>query len=210
MKKMIIVVLVLSTFYIWLHATIVGSRHDFNRPNAGQVCIYCHTPHNANPSQNFYYLWNRVYVPTISALYNGTYTDPMTRASWISYACLSCHDGTQTRADLGTLYSFGPRNVGAAVQDPPDVTSGTNDTLIYSHPVDMDVAPGRLPPTKFNPPSTWGYPLYNFSGIQPGADSVMTCSTCHDPHNVDVAQPPYSFLRGDTTNSQICLDCHIK
>ncbi|MEO0255584.1 MAG: cytochrome c3 family protein [candidate division WOR-3 bacterium] len=210
MQKYIIAIISLGAFFIWLHATVVGSRHDFNRPNQGQVCIYCHTPHNANPNQNFYYLWNRVYVPTITALYNGTYTDPMTRASWLTYACLSCHDGTQTAADMGTLYSYGPRNVGTAVQNPPDVTSGTNDSLIYSHPVDMDVAPGILPNTEFNPPSGWPYPLYNFSAQQPNADSVMTCATCHDPHNTQVFNPPYRFLRGDTTNSQICLDCHRK
>ncbi len=213
MKKLIIVLVCLGMTIVLLYAGVAGSKHDFNRPNTGRVCIFCHAPHNANPNQLFYYLWNRVYVPTITALYDGTYTDPMTSASWVTYACLSCHDGTQTAADMGTLYSYGPKTVGLNVLDPPDITSGTNDSLTSSHPVDMDVAPNILPSTDFTAPSTWpanNLPLFDLSNQQTGADSVVTCATCHDPHNQNVFTPAYKFLRADTTNSTICTTCHIK
>lgn len=167
-----------------LLATVAGSKHDFNRPNQGRVCIYCHTPHNANPNSNAYYLWNRAYMPSGPfTLYDATYTDPMTNASFHTFMCLSCHDGTQTAADMGELYTD-TLGVGTAVQDPPDITSGTQDSLITTHPVDMDVAPGILPSSDFNAPSGWpgnNLPLFDFSSISHPSKQVQTLLS-HVPH----------------------------
>jgi len=220
MKKYIIGLLILPLGVIFLHATVVGSKHDFNRPGTGRVCVYCHTVHGARTSSNTYYLWSRNYVPSGPfVMYDASYTDPMTNASYHTYLCLSCHDGTITTTNLGELNIFGAlvtRTIGAGVQNPPDITApygsppvGGADTLTGSHPIDMDVAPGILPGSDFTPPGIWPYPLFDFSALEPGADSVVTCATCHEPHNIGTVIPEY-FLRGDTTNSQICLDCHIK
>jgi len=224
MKKFAIALISLGAVIILLQAAVVGSKHDFNRPGQGRVCVYCHTVHGAKTSSNTYYLWSRNYVPSGPfVMYDGRYTDPMTNASYHTYLCLSCHDGTITTTNLGQLNIFGQlvtRNIGTGVQDPPDITApygspppaGAADTLTGSHPVDMDVAPGILPSSDFTAPSTWpgnNLPLFDFSSQQAGADSVVTCATCHEPHNVGTVVADL-FLRADTLNSQICTTCHIK
>ena len=57
-----------------------------------QVCVFCHTPHNANPSAP---LWNRElsganYTPYASGSLQATVGQP----NGYSRLCLSCHDGT--------------------------------------------------------------------------------------------------------------------
>jgi len=66
---------------------------------ANQVCVFCHTPHNASPAIP---LWNKVYTPGVESSYR-LYTSSATltataKAAKItadseSMLCLSCHDG---------------------------------------------------------------------------------------------------------------------
>lgn len=66
---------------------------------ADQVCVFCHTPHNASPATP---LWNKVYTPGLESTYR-LYTSsatltPAAKAAAItanseSLLCLSCHDG---------------------------------------------------------------------------------------------------------------------
>lgn len=68
---------------------------------ADQVCIFCHTPHNASPAVP---LWNKVYdtsasyaegfrLYTSSATLSSTAKAAQLTASSESLLCLSCHDG---------------------------------------------------------------------------------------------------------------------
>ena len=73
---------------------ILSRRYASN--TVDQICIFCHTPHNAQPS---YPLWNKVMPtqtfrlytssPTLSSVAKGA-TLP---ADSVSLLCLSCHDG---------------------------------------------------------------------------------------------------------------------
>ena len=66
---------------------------------ADQVCIFCHTPHNASPAIP---LWNKVYAAGVESTYR-LYTSSATltaaakgasiTANSVSLLCLSCHDG---------------------------------------------------------------------------------------------------------------------
>jgi len=66
---------------------------------ADQVCIFCHTPHNATPSVP---LWNKVYDPATASTYR-LYTSSKSLSTTVqnssitanseSMLCLSCHDG---------------------------------------------------------------------------------------------------------------------
>ena len=65
--------------------------------NQGEVCVYCHTPHNKNTGASAP-LWNRnvttgtaytVYDSSVSSTINMTTGNP----DGVSLACLSCHDG---------------------------------------------------------------------------------------------------------------------
>ena len=87
-----------------------GAGGNFNNPNivsveaAREVCVFCHTPHGANPdAPGAAPLWNR--QVNISGagytMYNSPNFDsaPATagnpgKPQGVSLACLSCHDGT--------------------------------------------------------------------------------------------------------------------
>lgn len=94
-------------------AQIVGSPHDLSPTGGdvqitsaataqGQVCVFCHMPHNANNVGAP--LWNRRNSTTTFTMYsqansstfqlNGTDTNTAARTVGpVSLACLSCHDG---------------------------------------------------------------------------------------------------------------------
>lgn len=60
-----------------------------------QVCVFCHTPHNANPSKP---LWNKVLPTTVYNMYTSSVTltptaKKVTTPGPESLLCLSCHDG---------------------------------------------------------------------------------------------------------------------
>ncbi len=63
------------------------------------VCVFCHTPHGANPSLPLAPLWNRsvpvdtTYTPYDAPNFDASGTTPG-QPKGVSLACLSCHDGT--------------------------------------------------------------------------------------------------------------------
>src|SRR5262249_52548917 len=100
-----------------------------------EICIFCHTPHNANPAAP---LWNQT-------LSSATYT-PYTSSTMVATAglptgssklCMSCHDGTVA---LGNLLNAG---TGAAGQIAMSGTAGGKMTgtsllstnMINDHPI---------------------------------------------------------------------------
>jgi predicted CXXCH cytochrome family protein len=91
--------------------TVIGSKHDLMHANNvsgghllflpfsfindyGEVCVYCHTPHNGNTEAP---LWNKSVTTTGYTPYTSPTMDtsPTGTISGVSAACLSCHDGTQ-------------------------------------------------------------------------------------------------------------------
>jgi predicted CXXCH cytochrome family protein len=92
--------------------SVVGSSHDLSATGKdvssaatqaqGQVCVYCHMPHNAaNVGAP---LWNRTNSTTIFTMYssansstfqlaNGDVNTAARPVGPVSLACLSCHDG---------------------------------------------------------------------------------------------------------------------
>lgn len=87
--------------------SVAGSRHDMAHvwradgasmqtkfDNFNQVCVYCHTPHNATKNKA---LWNR-YNPTATYVVYTSFVDrdttPNPTPNLASLMCLSCHDGT--------------------------------------------------------------------------------------------------------------------
>jgi predicted CXXCH cytochrome family protein len=108
--------------------SIVNTRHDLGASTVSgiyfggtekQICVYCHTPHNAvasikNP------LWNRTYAPgttngntDITALYvtSPTLTNQAKAATVpsgsVSSLCLSCHTGDATNGSMSTTKNNG-------------------------------------------------------------------------------------------------------
>jgi predicted CXXCH cytochrome family protein len=183
--------------------TIVGSQHDLSGQGWGtnEICIFCHTPHNAKSPQ-LAPLWNHESTTATYTLYSSPTMDqtplhPRTP----SKHCLSCHDGTVAIDSYGsrTGSNFMPGTPGV----PGSVNLGTD--LSDDHPVsvywDHQTYNGGNPTcalechTVFEPDAMPFYQRY------------LECATCHEPHN---KYPHPKFLRRPLAGSEICQICHGK
>ena len=219
-----------------LAGTIVGSYHDLAfvddvhlqstwgivmYDHYDQVCVYCHTPHNAN--SNVQLLWNRQ-LPDPGSY--SLYTSPTLKAtpqapSPVSLLCLSCHDGTIALdkvlnvpggAALGSRHgsmTLTFSNVydciachypGEFLYNGIDLSAtffGTD--LSDDHPVSIEYS--------VNDPSLVPRPV---NGIFPNGikliDNQVECVSCHSVHDPD-NRP---FLRIADSGSALCYTCHIK
>ena len=181
-------------------AEISGSKHDFSGEgwNAkGEICLPCHTPHNADVSPNGVPLWNHETSTALFTLYDSpTLKGTVEQPRDVSLACLSCHDGTVAidsfGGDVGSEFITGEALIGADLAD--------------DHPVSIKwehLSDGA------------GSPCLNCHTFQPTTlvstlpffDGYVECSTCHDVHNE--ADYP-GLLRLPMQGSQLCLHCHNK
>ncbi len=183
----------------------------------GEICVYCHTPHNNNTAIDAP-LWNRETPAGQYTMYSSSSLDMTIAGSpqGVSLACLSCHDNTIAldqvinvpTAKFGSAASSVTINYCATTchvgQSPSGGVNfeGTNvgTDLANDHPISITYDPSL--DTKFHP-ATDGkvggvLPLYGS-----GKDQVE-CASCHNPH--DNSNRP--FLRMDNTNSALCLTCH--
>lgn len=208
--------------------SIKNSKHDLSKDatgvtyqatNTDQICVFCHTPHNA--VQNIP-LWNRT-NPTASnfTLYSSSSMNnkPVKSgftADSISLFCMSCHDGA---TGLGSAVHNDPNGTPITMDASGSVISGdanlTTD-LQDDHPVNFLVtaadisADGNLgsldtatnPPTMKTADVGKGLPLFK-SGR---GDTTLECGSCHAVH--DNTNAP--FLRTTMAGSKLCLGCHKK
>lgn len=92
----------------WQTEDVANTKHNLSAnqdiqldpTQGGEVCVFCHTPHGANPvSPGDAPLWNRAlpdsgsFTPYTSPNFDAAGTTPGTPKG-VSLACLSCHDGT--------------------------------------------------------------------------------------------------------------------
>lgn len=205
---------------------VLGSKHDITRANPGtyrvddfgRVCVYCHTPHNAqvNALDNVP-LWNRpdsaagtltAYVWSAPA--NSTLaTDPTVGPSRL---CLSCHDGV-TAADSHSVTGTATGGVGTTAIS--QASGRAWQDLQGTHPIgfkydDAFTARGAtelvdlatIP--KFIDTVT---DATNFDTVNRPAGSLVfstkkisdtlyngyvTCASCHDVHNTNNAKNTFT------------------
>jgi len=186
--------------------TIVGSSHDFSTQSwntTGEICICCHTPHNANISVPDAPLWNHQNTAATFQLYtsptfNGSAT--ITQPSGSSKLCLSCHDGTVALENFGTTangthFISGINNLGSDLRNDHPISFLYDASLIAADP------------------GLWN-PTTHPSGIGSGTiaqamlfNNKMECASCHDVHNsTGIAH----LLRKTNAASALCLTCHNK
>ncbi|MFH0983752.1 MAG: cytochrome c3 family protein [Planctomycetota bacterium] len=183
--------------------SVVNSKHDLSARGPGpiravtenEVCIFCHTPHNAAPQTP---LWNRENPRVHYRIYESSTTDArIDQPSGPSKMCLSCHDGSMA---LGNVLSRPQTHpiVMTARTIPPGTTDLTND-LSDDHPIGFryDRALSNAD-RQVRPPEvvTREMPL--------GVHNEVHCTTCHDPHNNELGD----FLRMSDQMSAICVTCH--
>ena len=108
-------------------AQIVGSAHDFSSMawSNGQICLPCHTPHNAMVGQPR--LWNHELTTATYTMHEGSGT-AVADFDYKSRMCLSCHDGSVA------LDSFGGQTGANFI--PGDANLGLD--LTNDHPVGAD------------------------------------------------------------------------
>lgn len=212
-----------------------GYKADPSDPRGSQICIFCHTPHNAGQIP----LWNRG-DPAVSF---GHYSSPTlvirhtpaasyNEPTGSSRLCLSCHDGvTAGGIPLGQLL------VGAPAWDPikmlyADRIAAGSPALFTAakiktghHPVSFVYDPTVLQAIKDDPlKSGQNYSLPSLKEVKLDQQYRMQCTTCHDPHQNksrdDQFYPPdYTrkiapfWVYGANDNASldhdaVCKDCH--
>jgi hypothetical protein len=201
---------------VWA-GSITTTKHNLSVSGPGplkavaetQICIFCHTPHSAKADTP---LWNRNF-DSVSASYS-PYTSSTLDASpgqptGASKLCLSCHDGLLALGDLmseGTPIAM----VGGVTTMPTDSEGYVGEDLTGTHPVSFvfddslastNNAKGDSP---LHTPST-----ITDSDVKLDTDSMVQCTSCHDPHNndnyVENSVPPFW---PKATYEGVCLVCH--
>lgn len=197
--------------------------------NQSQICVFCHTPHNA--IQNVP-LWNRSAASAASAYLLYTSSKSLTTTTQHaqlyndsqSLFCMSCHDGTITEL-ASRVNKQGVTDDGAAINMTGGAaiwTGGTASTgaamlgtnLTNDHPVgfsygqaytDEGGAAGGLNAAAAVSTAFGGKTIFFTANSGAVADS-MECSSCHAVHDNTYAP----FLRTTNSGSTLCLACHNK
>ena len=186
-------------------AGVANTKHNLSASGPGnikssseqEICIFCHTPHNAAPMSP---LWNRASSGTVYTPYtSSTLISSPGQPTGASMLCLSCHDGTVA---LGSVLSR-PTDIvmdnGVTTMPPGKTLIGTD--LSDDHPVSFDYTSGLASQRGelVNPDILTG-------PVKVDRNSQMQCTSCHDPHNNDNGK----FLVMPNTASALCQTCHVK
>lgn len=184
--------------------SITTTKHNLSVTGPGtiksttepEICIFCHTPHNAR--SDIPYLWNRSdttqnYITYESSTLHATVGQP----TGASKLCLSCHDGTIALGALVSRQEEIPFAGGIRFMPEGQTKLGTD--LSDDHPVSfvydsaLAIANGELLDPSVLPPAVM---LDNNNQLQ--------CTACHDPHSDTYGQ----FLVMQNIYSGLCTACH--
>ena len=156
------------------------------------LCVFCHTPHNANPSRS---MWNKDLPGITYQLYtSSTLRADLKQPTGSSRLCLSCHDGFVAMGNLRVPaaekpLTLGPMTganvVGTDLSDDHPISFLYDGALAAKHPGIVD--PSSVPKT---------LPL--------DAKKELQCTTCHNAHE---SRRP-KFLRMDNPYGAMCVVCH--
>ena len=204
MKKLFVVMMALALVAAFTAVSMAGIKntdHDLSGTGGTtEICIFCHTPHNADISVADAPLWNHeltgsTFTPYSSATLTAT---DVGQPDGISKLCLSCHDGV-TNLDAyggkpgGTIMTGGAV-IGEDLSDDHPISFTYNDALAS--------ADGGL-----WPPSSTNSGLGGTIQADMLFSDKLECGSCHDVHD-NTLQP---FLRIDNSlESALCLTCHDK
>ena len=187
------------------YAQIAGSAHDFSTQSwntTTEICIVCHTPHNANTTVLNAPLWNHELSTVVTyAMYSSATMNSIAgQPDGSSKLCLSCHDGTVALENFGGVTSGTNMMTGGALM-------GTD--LSNDHPISItyDAALAAADGGLFNPTTTQSGLGGTISATMLIGDK-MQCSSCHDVHNS--AGTTNGLLLKANTASALCLTCHDK
>ncbi len=175
-----------------IHNLSASGPGTIKAPGVGEVCVFCHTPHNASSTAA---LWNRDLPPTTYTLYSSTTLEAtLKQPTGASRLCLSCHDGTTALGNLRV-----PPGTGPVVLGPLTGRASLGTDLSDDHPVSfvydsaLAVRQGQLADPASLPKTL---PL--------DATKQLQCTACHDPHEDRYRK----FIRMDDRGGAVCTACH--
>ncbi len=166
-------------------------------PGGQQICIFCHTPHNANVEGGAP-LWNRAFSTAIFSRYSSStlqirvnsaartpanYDTPVWQPDGSSKLCLSCHDGISS---LGAVLRGGPIVMNADVITTIASFNPSNNKMktghhpvsfVYNASVAAAINAIKSPGDSYKLP-----PDATVPGVKLDKNSKMQCTTCHDAH----------------------------
>jgi len=212
------VALALCTTFAFAQNTITASAHDFGDGElwntSDEICITCHTPHNASALTVGAPLWNHVestqtFVPYDNAGLSTTIqaTD-ISVPSGTSKLCLSCHDGITDMADFGAnTYAV---TVMATAGKVLGLNLETHHPVSFTYNATLASADGGLhDPTSTASGLTGGLNIDDDLLFGTGNDQ-LECASCHDVHNNGEGLSVPSLLVKLNSRSALCLTCHNK
>lgn len=224
---------------------LVNSKHNMSsggpndvKSNSNQLCVYCHTPHNAQmPSAagGSVGIWNHTmsaatYITrTPGSSFAGTSAIQPNSGNAYTSLCMSCHDGTVALGDLHNLNAVGglaPTFSGADVSGSGMMTGpysiGTN--LTNAHPIEVQYnITGKtniIAQTDSSRASVYAQGTVTGDKVTlyaeapangtggPAQKYYIECRSCHDVHN---SKGYTNLLSMDNSiQSQMCQACHNK
>lgn len=176
-----------------LHNLSASGPGTFKASGTSEVCVFCHTPHNATPTIPG--LWNRNLPATTYNLYtSSTLEATLKQPTGASRLCLSCHDGTTALGNLRVLPRGSQVTLGSLTGR---ASLGTD--LSDDHPISfvydsaLALKQGQLAePTAIPNP------------IRLDSTQQLQCTSCHDPHGSRYRK----FLKVDDRGGTLCTACH--
>ncbi len=180
----------------------VTNKHNLSTSGPGpvkavsvaEICVFCHTPHNANPVVP---LWNQTlstgvtYQPYSSTTMKAVAGVP----TGSSKLCLACHDGTVAIGNTINNGRFAMSGVSVSGMLTGPSMLGTD--LRRSHPISfVPLTGGQI----VNPPAG--------SPVKLDTAGQLQCRSCHDPHKMDVDPTTHKFLVVNNSASGLCVICH--
>lgn len=170
------------------HDLSLQSQREYRSINESEVCIFCHTPHSANPEGP---MWNKSDQGFLYTIYNSpTFQAISGQPDGSSILCLSCHDGTIALASLQNS----KKNMDFTSQFIKGNSNLTRD-LSDDHPVSFiyDAALAKTDGKLIIPDKT----MVDVNG-------KMQCTSCHNPHDNSIPK----FLTESFRYGAICKNCH--
>jgi len=179
-----------------------GNKHNLSVTGPGpikattvtEICVFCHTPHNATPAVP---LWNQTLSSgvTYQAYASSTLKAPVGLPTGTSKLCLACHDGTVA---IGSTIKNGRIAMqGTSAQGMMIGGSVIGTDLRRDHPISFTPITGG---SIVNPPAG--------SPVRLDPSGQVQCRTCHDPHRMDIDTTTRKFLVVSNAASGLCVICH--
>ena len=178
-----------------VHNLSASGPGQIRSPEEGQVCVFCHAPHNTSGMRP---LWNRDLSVSSYRIYESSTLDAKPgQPTGSSKLCLSCHDGAIA---LGNVLSRSDRIRMLGGDSMPSGLTNLGTDLSDDHPVSFEYTSGLAASDRqLISPATLRLE------VKLDTSGQLQCTSCHNPHsNVNG-----DFLVVSGERGALCTSCHV-